>query len=129
MRVARKGAGTGANEWRWVAGSLLFLWFATRHNPAGFVFDAGAPAYYQARVAVERGDVRAEERVARAFRGGWISQNGYSDDVFPVYRQGIHPPEDPFPPSERAKPVEQLRAELARALARGGRQALDSAGR
>jgi hypothetical protein len=84
-------------------------------NPLDYFAEAGASAYYQARIAYERGHASEKDAVTRAFDDGNITMHDYSELVFPAYLRVSHDGEAVFPDTERTKTVHQLRAELASA--------------
>jgi len=84
-----------------------------RWSPLDHFIEAGPTAYYQARVAYERGGVRERAEVRDALQRGEITSAGYSAHVFPAYLRVVRDGEDLFPPSEQRKSIDQLRAELA----------------
>ena len=87
---------------------ILFKW-----NPLDYFLEAGSPAYYQARVAFERGDSGERSTIRLVMKGGNISMRDYSDMVFPAYQKTLPPGlNSPFPDSEAQKSKEQLRSEL-----------------
>lgn len=104
---------TKPNAALWIA--VLAALAAIYWNPLGYFAEAGKSAYYQARVAYERGQAREKEAVARAFDDGKITMHDYSELVFPAYLRVTRDGEPVFPDTERAKTGEQLRAELASA--------------
>ena len=83
-----------------------------RWSPLDHFIEAGPTAYYQARVAYERGGVRERDDVREALQRGEITSAGYSSHVFSAYLRVVRDGEDLVPPSEQRKSINQLRAEL-----------------
>ncbi len=86
-------------------------------NPLMYFMEAGPSAYYQARVAYERGTDKEKATVVASFQDQKITMREYSDSVFPAYAETIpEKGEFVFPAAEKAKSKDQLRAELAKTI-------------
>lgn len=94
--------------------AVVIGWF---YNPVEYFMEAGPAAYYQARIAYERGADAERESIRHAVSDGKITMREYSDTVFPAYLRTIQTQETPFPIAEQSKSRDQLRGELQVATA------------
>lgn len=92
---------------------VMAVWF----NPLSYVVEAGASAYYQARVAYTRGNAQGKAAIRGALADGKITQHEYTAVVFPQYLNTVNSGENVFPATEQAKAKEQLRVEALAAAA------------
>lgn len=106
-----------------MAAFVIVMFSLFRWSPGDYFFEASGSAYYQARVAYQRGSAHERAAIVQAFRDGFrdgrISMRDYSTRVFPAYLNTVHDGEVVFPAAERAKPIEQLRSELTSIVGAG----------
>ncbi|HSY26731.1 MAG TPA: hypothetical protein VK832_04465 [Burkholderiaceae bacterium] len=99
-------------------GASAALVFMFVFDPLAYFTEAGPSAYYQARLAYQRGDVTDREAIRDSLKGGQISTHDYSRFVFPAYVKSAQNGESVFPRDERLKPIAQLRSEAVNVIAR-----------
>lgn len=92
-------------------GYALLQW-----NPMDYVLEAGGPAYYQARIAYERGSTAQRVHITEAFKDGKISMYDYQKVVFPSYLTVARDREELFPADESRQSMDELRRRLAIAV-------------
>lgn len=94
--------------------AILGIW----GNPLLYFWEAGPSAYYQARVAYERGSSRDKAVIAEVMVDEKITMHEYSDKVFPAYMRTPLPGggESVFPEVESSKTLARLRSELIGAI-------------
>lgn len=85
---------------------------ANRFNPLDYVMEAGPAAYYQAKIAYERGTNSARDSILDVTADGKITMHEYSETVFPLFLKSVSDGESVFPSSEQKKSLELLRDDL-----------------
>lgn len=89
----------------------VMLWALFHYNPLSYFWEAGAHAYYQARIAYERGDTVERYRLFVAINDGKITLHEYSAVVFPAYLHTVKDSEAVFPPAEMEKGLDTVKRE------------------
>lgn len=105
-----------------VVGALAFaalLFISFKWNPLDHIMEANPVAYYQARIAYQRGDNQTRAALHDAVAGGTLSMHSYSKIVFPAFMKTAVDGENLFPLVEAEKGIARLREEALSAI--GGR--------
>lgn len=98
------------------------LWALFHYNPPSYFWEAGAHAYYQARIAYERGDDSARHRLLEAANDGRITLHEYSAIVFPAYLHTVKDSETVFPRTEMEKGFDTVKREALAVIKAGAKK-------
>lgn len=95
---------------------IAVLVAAIYFNPLSYFADASMASYYQARIAYQRGDGATKSEIIEAFADQKITQNEYSNIIFPAFLKVVNDGEALLPSVEMMKGRDLLICELADAM-------------